>query len=204
VIDPRFIYLAVLLAAIGGSSYVRDTWRGVTSPNRVTWSLWGLEGVLAFGVELQQNVGLASLMTLMLGLVPLVVVAVSFRNPHSVWRLGPFDIVCAVISLAGLAFWAFVNEPTIALISFVCADQVAGLPTIRKSWLAPSTESPRVFILGCFNCTITLLTLKVFTTAGALFPGCVIFTDALMSILIVGQLGPRFRHDPGAVKEAAA
>ena len=106
--------------------------------------------------------------------------------------------------MAGLAFWAFVNEPTIALVSFVCADQVAGLPTIRKSWLAPSTESPRVFILGCFNCTITILTLKVFTTAGALFPGCVIVADAVMSLLIVGRLGPRFRHEPGVVKEAAA
>ncbi len=204
VIDPRFIYLAVLLAGVGGSSYVRDTWRGITSPNRVTWSLWGLEGVLAFGVELQQHVGLASLMTLMLGLVPLVVVAASFKNPHSVWRLGPFDIVCGVISLAGLAFWAFVHEPTVALVSFVGADQVAGLPTVRKSWLAPSTESPRVFILGCFNCTITLLTLKVFTTAGALFPGCVIVTDTLMAVLIVGRLGPRFRHEPDVVKEATA
>jgi hypothetical protein len=199
VINANFIYLAVLLAAVGGSSYVRDTWRGITSPNRVTWSLWGVEGVLAFGVELQQLVGLASLMTLMLGLVPCAVVIVSFKNPHSVWRLGPFDVVCGIVSLAGLAFWAFVNEPTIALISFVCADQVAGLPTLRKSWLAPSTESPRVFILGAFNCTITILTLKVITTAGALFPGCVIVTDVAMAALIVGRLGPRFRGEPHVV-----
>lgn len=198
-IDPRFVYLAVFLAAVGGSSYVRDTWRGVTSPNRVTWSLWGLEGVLGFGVELQQHIGIASLMTLMLGLVPCAVVIVSFKNSHSVWRLGPFDIVCGAISLVGLAFWAFVHEPTIALISFVCADQVAGLPTLRKSWLAPSTESPGVFILGCFNCAITIMTLKVITTAGALFPGFVIVTDALMTVLIVGRLGPRFRGESGVV-----
>jgi hypothetical protein len=101
--------------------------------------------------------------------------------------------------LAGLAFWIFVNEPTIALVSFVCADQMAGLPTIRKSWLAPSTESPRVFIFGALNCTITLLTLTAFTTAGALFPACVIGTDAIMAALIVGRLGPRFRREPRVV-----
>jgi hypothetical protein len=195
VIDPRFIYLALLLAAFGGYGYVRDTWRGVTSPNRVTWSLWGLEGVLAFGVELQQHVGLASLMTLMLGLGPCVVVLASFRNPQSVWKIDAFDVVCGVISLAGLAFWAFVHEPTVALVAFVGADQVAALPTVRKSWFAPRTESPRVFIMGSLNCGITILTLKFFSTAGALFPGCVVVTDLVLAVLIVAQVGPRVRGE---------
>jgi hypothetical protein len=196
VIDPRFVYLAMLLAAIGGYGYIRDTLRGVTSPNRVTWSLWGLEGILAFGVEMQQHVGLASWMTLMLGLVPCVVVFASFKNPHGVWRIGAFDIFCGSISLAGLVFWALVNEPTIALVSFVCADTVAALPTLRKSWLAPETESPRVFIMGCLNCGITILTLRIFTTGGALFPGCIVVTDFVMAALIVTRVGPRFRGEP--------
>jgi hypothetical protein len=202
VIDPRFIYLAVLLAGVGGYGYIRDTLRGVTSPNRVTWALWALEGILGFGVELQQHVGLASLMTLMLGVVPLLVLLASFKNPQSVWKLGPFDVVCGSIALAGLVFWAFVNEPTVALVSFVAADQIASLPTLRKSWLAPSTESPRLFVLGAFNCAITLLTLKTFSTAGALFPGCVLFTDFAMSVLIVTRVGPRSRGESSLVRGA--
>ena len=81
VIDPRFVYLAAALSLVGAYGYIRDTLRGDTSPNRVTWSLWGVEGVLAFCVEIQQHVGLAALMTLMLGLVPCAVVVASFRNP---------------------------------------------------------------------------------------------------------------------------
>jgi len=195
VIDPRFIYLALALSAFGGAMYVRDTLRGDTSPNRVTWSLWGLEGVLAFVIERQQHVGLASWMTLMLGFVPIVVVMSSFRNPHSVWKIRPFDIFCGAISLAGLAFWAFVNEPTIALISFVCADQIAALPTLRKAWLAPSTESPIAFFMGFLNCTITVLTLKVFTSAGVLFPGCIAVTDFVLTLVIISKVGPRFRGE---------
>jgi hypothetical protein len=194
VIAPQFIYLAVALSAFGAYGYVRDTLRGETSPNRVSWSLWGVEGVLGFGVEVQQHVGLASLMTLMLGLVPCAIVIASFRNPNAVWRIGAFDIVCGAIALAGLVFWAFAKEPTVALVSFVCADQVAALPTLRKSWLAPSTESSRVFVMGCINCIITVLTLRVITTAGALFPGCVAISDLLLSILIISRAGPRIRE----------
>ena len=202
-IDPRFVYLAMALSVVGGYGYVRDTLRGETSPNRVTWSLWGLEGVLAFGVELQQHVGLAGLMTLMLGLVPIVVVLASFHNRRAVWRVGAFDVFCGCLSLAGLAFWAFVHEPTVALVSFVAADQTAALPTLRKSWLAPATESPRVFALGCANCVLTLFTLRSFTTAGVLFPGCIAVTDAVMALLIVTRVGPRTRARRVAVTDAA-
>ncbi len=195
-IDPRFVYLAVFLAAIGGYSYVRDTLRGVAKPNRVTWSLWGLEGVLGFGVELQQGIGIASLMTLMLGLVPCAVVLASFKSPHGVWKIGAFDVVCGSISIAGLCCWGFINRPTIALAAFVAADMVAALPTLRKSWVAPSTESSRVFVMGCGNCVITLMTLKVFTTAGALYPFSVSVGDFVMATLIISCAGPRFRREP--------
>ena len=109
------------------------------------------------------------------------------------WKIGAFDLACGAIALAGLVFWAFAKEPTVALVSFVCADQVAGLPTLRKSWLAPSTESSRVFVMGSINCIITVLTLKVITTAGVLFPGCVAISDFLLATLIISRAGPRFR-----------
>jgi hypothetical protein len=199
VIDPRFVYLAAALSLVGAYGYIRDTLRGDTSPNRVTWSLWGVEGVLAFFVEIQQHVGLASLMTLMLGLVPCAVVVASFRNRNAVWKLGAFDAVCGAVSVAGLVFWAFVNEPTVALVSFVVADQMAALPTVRKSWLAPSTESPRLFFLGSMNCAITVLTLTKLTTAGVLFPGCILVTDLIVGLLIVSDVGPRLRGEPYGV-----
>ncbi len=191
-IDPRFIFLAALLSFAGTYGYIRDTMRGDTSPNRVTWGLWALEGLLAFVVEMQQHVGLASLTTLMLGLMPCVVLLVSFRNPHSVWKIGKFDLFCGLISVTGLIFWGFINEPTIALISFVAADQVAALPTVRKAWIAPASESPRVFLLGFVNCTITLLTLKHFTTAGVRFPGFILVTDLIIATLVVTKVGERF------------
>lgn len=203
-IDQRFIYLAAALSLYGVYDYVRDTLRGSTSPNRVSWGLWGLEGVLAFFVEIQQHVGLPALMTLMFGVVPLIVLAASFRNPHSVWRIGPFDVVCGVISLLGIVAWGVVNQSTVALVSFIAADQVAALPTIRKSWIAPTTESPRVFILGVVNCAITLLTLKHFTTGGAIFPGFIFVCDLAIAVLVISAVGPRVRAARAHAREVVS
>ncbi len=107
------------------------------------------------------------------------------------WRIDRVDVVCAVVSVAGLVFWAVVNKPTVALVSFVAADFVAALPTYRKSWARPETETARMFVLGTLNTGITLLTLKHFTTAGALFPGVIMMTDCILSVLIITRVGPR-------------
>ena len=193
-IDPRFVYLAAALSVVGSAAYVRDTLRGATSPHRVTWGLWTLEGTLAFVVEIQQHVGLASIMTLALGFTPFVILLASFRNSQAVWRVDRIDAVCAAVSVAGMVFWAFVGEPTVALVSFVTADFIAALPTLRKSWRAPESETPRAFVLGAVNTGITLLTLQHFTTAGALFPGVIMVTDTILSVIILGRLGPRWNE----------
>jgi len=191
VIDSHFVFLAIAFSLFGSFGYVRDTLQGTTSPHRVTWGLWAVEGILAFGVELQQHIGVASLMTLALGLVPLVVLAASFRNPHAVWKIDRVDIACGVVSLLGLLFWSLVNAPTVALVSFAAADFIAALPTYRKSWTHPESETPRVFVMGAINTGITILTLRHFTTAGALFPGVIMGTDTILSVFILTRVGPR-------------
>ena len=196
-IDPRFVILAAVLSVVGSATYVRDTLRGTTSPHRVTWGLWALEGILAYLVEIQQHVGAASLMTLSLGLTPLVIFVVSFKNPHAAWKIDVVDVVCGVVSLGGLVFWAVVNEPTVALVSFVVADFIAALPTYRKSWHSPESETPRTFVMGALYTGITLLTLRNFTTAGALFPGVIMMTDSILSVLILTRIGPRLAQRTG-------
>ncbi len=203
-IDPRFVFVAAALSLFGGFGYVRDTLRGDTSPNRVTWGLWAIEGVLGFAVEIQQHVGLASVMTLMLGFVPVVVILASLKSPRGVWKIGRFDVVCGCIAMVGLVFWGVVNQSTVALVAFVAADQVAALPTVRKAFLAPTSESPRLFFLGFVNCGITLLTLRHFTTGGALFPGCVLVTDLTIGVFIATKIGSRHTLHLKDVKAAAS
>lgn len=187
------IYIALVCSAYGIGKYCWETWHDRTSPNRVTWTLWAIEGILAFVIEKQQHIGATALMTLALGLGPVFVVAVSFKNPHSAWKLDAFDVLCGVVSLAGLIFWCFINEPTVALVSFVAADQMAALPTLRKSWVDPSRETASSFAMGAINCGISVLTLKTFTTAGFLFPGVILICDTIITLTIVTKVGPRYR-----------
>lgn len=190
-IDPRFVFLGAVISLAGSSLYIRDTWRGVTAPNRVTWFLWALEPLLAFAVERQEHVGLASVMTLVLGLVPIIILVVSFHDPQSVWRIGRFDVICGAISVVGLVVWGVSNQKTVALVAFVAADAVAALPTVRKALLEPATESPWAYLTSAAFAAITLLTLHAYTTAGAIFPTSVLSMSAFIFVLVLSRVGER-------------
>jgi len=56
VLDVHFVILGAAIGSAGAALYLRDTLRGVTQPNRVTWLLWAAAPLLAFAVEVQAGV----------------------------------------------------------------------------------------------------------------------------------------------------
>lgn len=192
-INVHFVFLGAAISLVGSSLYARDTFRGLTQPNRVTWTLWFVAPMLAFAAELQQGVGLQSLMTFSVGLGPFIVLCASFANKNSVWKIGPFDLACGVASILGLLLWLLTSNNIVALASFMAADGLAGLPTLVKSWTNPETESANAYIGGFVNALLTLATVTKWTTAVVAFPLQIVIFNAVQIVLITGRIGPRVR-----------
>ena len=202
-LDPHVVFIGAAIGLSGTLLYARDTLRGTTQPNRVTWLLWTIAPMLAFADELRQGVGLQSVMTFTIGFGPLVVLLASFANKSAVWKIGPFDIACGIASVGGIALWLATSNNTVALASFMAADAMAGLPTLVKSWKAPETESVNTYLTSLINALLTLATVSVWSSAVVAFPiQIVIFNTALIA-LIGGRLGPRLRHEPRPEMPAA-
>ena len=194
-INEKWVILGALLNLTGSLKYVFDTLKGKTRPNRISWFLWALAPLIAFSAELNQGVGLRSLMTFMVGFGPLMVVIASFISKKSVWKLTPFDYVCGGLSILGLLLWAITREGNIAIFFSILADGFAAVPTIVKSYKEPETESGLVFGLGIINAGITLLTINHWTFANYGFPLYILLICTLLSSLIDLKLGPRIRHE---------
>src|SRR5580693_8871887 len=120
---------------------MRDTLRGTTQPNRVTWLLWAIAPLLAAAVEFRSGVGLRTLTTFVVGFMPLLVFLASFHNPVAVWRIGWLDYLCGALSIAGTVGWLLTRSGMVAIVAAIVADALAGLPTLIKSWTHPQSES---------------------------------------------------------------
>jgi hypothetical protein len=194
VINVHFVYLGAAIGAVGSLVYMRDTLRGTTQPNRVTWLLWAIAPLLAAAVEFHSGVGLRTLTTFVIGFMPLLVFIASFHNPASVWKIRRLDYVCGAMSLAGTAAWLATQNGVVAIAAAIAADFTAGLPTMIKSWSHPQSESVSSYVGAVLNSGILLLTVVHWTTEVAAFPLFILCVGSVQVLLVGGRVGPRLRH----------
>jgi hypothetical protein len=193
VINVNFVYLGTALGAVGGLWYLRDTLRGTTQPNRVTWLLWAIAPLLASAVEWDEGVGLRTLTTFMLGFIPLLVFVASFHAPGAVWKIGRLDYVCGALSVAGTLGWLVTRSGVVAIGAAIAADGLAGTPTMFKSWSHPETETVWSYVGALVSTVILLLTITKWTTSVAAFPTFIVVMAGLESVLVGAKPGPRLR-----------
>ncbi len=178
-------YIVLIGAAaqlFGISFYIRDTIRGKTKPNRVTWLLWSVVPLIAVSAAISDGVGWAVLPVFMAGFGPFLVFISSFINPQSFWKLGKFDYACGAFSVLALALWWITKEPLLAIILSIAADSFAAMPTLVKTWKYPDTEMILPYIFGIFNALTCFFALKTFSATELAFPIYIIIADSLLII----------------------
>lgn len=195
-ISDKFIILGVLLQLWGCLVYARDTLSGKTKPNRVTWFLWFLAPTVAWAAEINKGVGLISIMTLSVGLGPLIVLVASFASKKAYWKLRWTDYICGLLSVLGLILWLTYKDANYAIIFSIAADFLAAAPTLVKSFRHPETESVEAYWVAIVNAGITLLAIDTWTVAHYGFPIYIFLVNIVFVVLIKFQLGLKLQGKP--------
>ncbi len=181
------VIFGAFLGIFGGLAYIRDTLRGVTKPNRMTWLMWGVAPLIGAIASFAAGVTWAVLPVFILGLMPLFVFGASFVNPAAYWKLTSFDYVCGVFSVLALVLWGITREPVVAIIFAILSDVSALVPTLIKAWKHPETESGLAYILGGITSATSFSAIPVYYFAAYAFPGYLVIASLLMVFAI-------FRH----------
>jgi hypothetical protein len=194
VINENWIYLGSAIGAAGAAVYLRDTLRGTTQPNRVTWLLWAVAPLLAAAVALNEGAGLRALPTFMVGFMPLLIFIASFHNSASVWKVRRMDYACGAVSVIGTVVWLVTRDGVLAISAAIAADFLAGVPTLMKSWTHPQSETVHSYIGALISMIVLLLTVDQWTFDVVAFPIFVACSAAVQSALVGFELGPRLRR----------
>lgn len=93
--DILLILISIALSLYGSYNYIRDTLKGTTRPNRVSQSLWAIAPLIGVGAAISSGADwMTTVRTFMAGLIPLVIVLVSFANKNGYWKTTTFDYFC--------------------------------------------------------------------------------------------------------------
>ncbi len=175
--------VAIVLTCIGYIPYIRDTLKGKTLPHAFTWFVWGLSTTIAFALQQNAGGGIGSYVTLTIGICAFSIFILSlFKGERHITKS---DIVFFTLALIALGFWVIAKKPIISVTLISFTNALAFLPTIRKSWNKPFSETLFTYILNCTRQCLNLLALENYNFITSLFPATQIIMTASFIVLIL-------------------
>ncbi len=169
---------------LGYASYIKETLKGNTKPNKVSWLMWPLATLIAAVAGLATGAGWVVFPVFMSGAGALLVFIASFLNKNSYWKLEIFDYLCGLFSFLALILWAITREPIVAIIFAIASDGFAAVPTLIKSWKYPETETIAPYATGLFNALTSFAALRTFGFAEYAFPSYLVCIDTLLILSV--------------------
>jgi len=164
------VFVGMAVQLIGIASYIKETIKGNTKPNRVSWLMWAIAPIIASFAAMANGVEWAVLPVFMSGFAPLLVFIASFVNKNSYWKLERFDYLCGLFSVLALILWAMTKNATIAIAFAIASDGFASIPTVIKLWKYKETETVDAYKAGLFNSLTSFFAIKTWNFSSYGFP----------------------------------
>lgn len=189
-LGSEFLVFAIIIRLLSGLDYLLATLKGQALPNPVTWLFWGLAPLVAFLAQIEKTIEPSAWVTLALSAGPLLIFVVSLTKGHH-WRVGVFDILCGASAAIGIVLWQITSDPIMAIVFGILADILGGIPTIVKSYRAPSSEKATPYLLSVFSMVLTLATMQSWRFVDYAFPIYILLINVLLFTLISSRIGER-------------
>lgn len=178
-----FAVIAALLAIAGNVPYLWDILKGKVKPHPYTWLVWTIVSAIVVFGQIAKGAGIGALPTAASEIFTLIIFLFSLK--YGFRGITKTDTAFLVCALLGVGLWIFTNNPTLSVVIAVSIDLVAFVPTLRKTWKYPSTETPILFGTNVLRHILALLSLQAYNIATTLHSIAMIITNTLMTIFIL-------------------
>jgi hypothetical protein len=181
--------LTTIILLFGTASYfvgTREMLQGKYSPSLFSRIIWLLLSINAFVGVILTGTSSSIILALIFLLGNLSICIVSF------WKgtrdFGLTEIICTVLLVVSILIWVFIQAPLINLTISLVAHFIAGIPTYKKVWLNPKSESVGFWSLFFIASLLSLFTIETFDIYKVIFPLYFTIFDGSMFLLAMRKI----------------
>lgn len=174
---------AALLAIVGNIPYLRDIIRRRVEPHPYTWLVWTIVSCIVFFGQVAKGAGIGALPTAAAEIFTVIIFFFSLK--HGFKNIRKIDTVFLIIALLGLIPWILTKDPTISVIIAVGIDFTAFVPTLRKTWRNPKSETPILYAMNVFRHILMIFSLQAYNIATTLHSIVMIIINTFMTLIIL-------------------
>ena len=181
-----FIYIAASIRILAGLLYIKSILKGKTRPSAVSWLIWSVSPFIAFfAATFSEGFKLASLVTLALGISPLLVFITASVTKNHLFKFTLPDLICGILAIISLICWLITKNPILTISFAILADLISTVPTLKKSYYYPDTEYAPTYLLAILAMSITLLANKETTSYSLIYPTYILLMNLLVASIII-------------------
>ena len=162
-----FAVLASIIGIVPYVPYVRDIFRRKTTPHSYSWLIWTILQVTGALAMFASGAGLGVLYLLIGAVMCAFVFILSLR--YGTKNVTRFDAVCLTGALSATAVWFFLHDAFLSVILVALIDLVAFLPTFRKAYEEPWSETLSMYIFSGVAQVLSLASLSSYTITTSLY-----------------------------------
>ncbi len=183
IVKQTIALIAAVVAVIGYVPYLRDAFSKRITPHPYTWLVWSIVTGITFAGQITKGAGAGAIPTGVSEVFSLSVFLFACRYGFkNVVRSDNYFLIAALL---GLIPWIITKDPTVSVIIAVSIDLIAFMPTIRKTWRKPHSETPTLFAANVIRHILTLFSLQTYNIATTLHSGAMIITNSIMTGIIL-------------------
>ncbi len=174
--------IATIIGTASFYPYLRDMLRRKTEPHTYTWLIWTILQVT--GVMAMFNSGAG------IGALPLTVgaffcgaiffLSLKFGSKN----ITTFDTLCLIGALASIGVYFFLHNAVLAVILITVIDLVGFLPTMRKAYSEPYSETLSMYALFFVSSVFSLVAIGVYSITTTLYPATIMCTNLICCTIL--------------------
>ena len=178
--------VATILPFVAYAPYLRDTAKGKTRPNPITWLSW-LSGLsVATAILIFNGGGGAVWMQLAVISIMLAIIILAFKNGAK-RDIKPADLLCFAGAIIALALWQIAKNPALAMTLLALVGIFGVIPTVRKSWSKPHTETLATWLIEIVTTLFGIAALATLNYTTLINPLTNIFGNLAIILVCLGR-----------------
>lgn len=174
-----------LLAVVCFLPYIWDILRRKTEPHMYSWLIWTILQIVGVAAQLKDGAGYGAWALAVGAFFCFAIFLLSFR--YGTKNISRFDLFCLVASVGAIGIYLFIDNPVWAIIVVASVDFVGFLPTFRKGFEEPFSETSSTFVMSAIANGLSILALQNYSVTTVLYIGSLFFTNSSFATMILAR-----------------
>ena len=178
-----FASISSIISILCFVPYLRDILRGTTRPHSYTWFIWAALQAIVAQAMWSGGAGIAIASSVIGAVLCAIIFLLSLR--YGTKHITTFDTACFIGALGAMAAYLLFHDALLSVVFATLTDLIGTLPTLRKAYQEPRTETASTHLLSSGAGAFALLALATFSLTTMLYISVTMVLDFICGMLVI-------------------